>query len=384
MRFAELLAPVLIEDFVSKHSEKRALYIPGRAEKVAELFDRGRLFAIVNSGVANDAIVLATFSSAENGHGAIKIQPRHFSQALQAGMRVTVEEIDSFDPVLRDLVDDTRQALAIPERVHIGSFISPPGWGFPVHYDAVPNWVIQIEGRKRWHYSELPAREHPPGPYVPTAEQLAQGVDGLDESRLRSVELSPGDVLYLPPGTWHRTTSLDAQSLHLSMLAEATSLFSLFERLVTRSLPPSWTRLPWGAAASDLVRRRDELVTALQGLSPSELHAEWKALVPRSKLRSVHIERDTQLRRSGEITFAIERGNASDGLLLLADQRVIGSLPTHARVLVQQIAHVAEFRADDAVRWDDYEWEDVSVLLALLVEFGALQVVADAGTNSSG
>jgi len=78
----------------------------------------------------------------------------------------------------------------------------------PVHYDDHDLIVVQLRGQKRWYLSGAPS-ELPNTWTSKPAESLR-----LDPSV--TVDLSPGDRLYLPRGTLHSVDS-DGESLHLSI-----------------------------------------------------------------------------------------------------------------------------------------------------------------------
>ena len=373
MRFAELLAPISLREFVDTYVHRRALHVPGSPDKIAGLFDRARLLAIVAAhGDAAEPALVAGFRTPSGDHRRMTIAPAQLDTALAAGMTVMIDHLERADADLRALVEDTRRTLAIPEPTDIGAFLSPASSGFGVHYDQVDNWVIQIEGRKRWRYSREPAVYLAPLDFVPTARQRAEHIHGLDEAALATVDLAPGDVLYLPPGTWHQPVALDEVSLHLSLIVRPVSRSTLFEPLLADRLAPSWRRLPWGAAHAsiedELARDRDALVAALQAIDPRALRDAWRAKVPAAE--PAGIDEGTRLRRVREVRHALE----GDVLLLLAGDHVIARLPSTARPFLERLAAVDELVAADACAWDDYAWDEVQAVLTVLVSLGVLTV----------
>ena len=381
MTLADLLAPLSIEDFVETYSERRCLHVPGRPERAARLFDSTRLLAILGRTAGGDATFRRKqrFALCDGEHREMAISPDQVQSVVAAGMTVMVDGLDRHDRGLRALVDDTRRTLGIPEPVEIAAFVSPEGSGFGLHYDCVPNWVIQIEGRKRWRYSELPAVSHPDRTFVPDARQRADRIHDLDESSLLSVDLAPGDVLYIPPGAWHEPTSLDGVSLHLSMVARPVHLFALFERAVTPLLGVDWRRLPWavqGGIEDELARRREQLLQALDEVSPRTLYETWAAELPGPPpAADTKIAPTSRLRRTRDIRHAVERRGDGEKLLVIADSRVIGSLPVQARPFVERVAALDEFTAEDACSWGSYEWDSIQSVLAGLVSLGLLSIV---------
>lgn len=321
MTLAELLAPVTLAEFLASYSQQRALYIPGTPAKLAGMFDRERLLAIVRRLAATRSTpdapsFRAAYRARDGEHREIAISAFQVEAMLELGATVFADRIDAEDAALAALAFDTRGALAISEAVDIGVFVSPRDSGYGLHFDAVPNWVIQLEGRKRWRYSELPAVTNPERTVVPDAAQRA--AYGVREHELATVDLAPGDVLYLPPGAWHHPRGLDDVSVHLSMIARTEPTAPVLEIL-----------------------------------------------------------EHTRLERVRELRYAIETRGDEQALLLLDGPEVIAELPGDAEAFVEGIARTAEFVARDVLAWGDYEWTDVTAVLAELVALGVVRTRGD-------
>jgi len=116
-------------------------------------------------------------------------------------------------PELRPLsrpLDELARALEfmLHAPVTASAFWSRGGMKAPVHYDDHDLIVVQLRGEKRWYLSGSPS-ELPNTWTSKPAESLR-----LEPSV--TVDLSPGDLLYLPRGTLHSVDS-DSESLHLSL-----------------------------------------------------------------------------------------------------------------------------------------------------------------------
>lgn len=115
-------------------------------------------------------------------------------------------------PELRPLspaLDDLARALefVLHGRVTASAFWSRGGMRAPVHYDDHDLIVVQLRGDKRWYVAEKPSD-------LPNTWTAA--ADPLDLGPHASIDLHPGDLLYLPRGTLHSVDS-DTESLHLSI-----------------------------------------------------------------------------------------------------------------------------------------------------------------------
>jgi len=125
----------------------------------------------------------------------------------QRDYTVRVPEVVGLSPPLARLARALELVLHQP--VDASLFWSKAGAGAIVHYDNRDNIVVQLSGRKRWYVST-----DPPG--------LQNNWKHVDEplphlQRHRTVDLEPGDLLYIPRGTPH-TVEGDTESLHLAIL----------------------------------------------------------------------------------------------------------------------------------------------------------------------
>jgi hypothetical protein len=116
-------------------------------------------------------------------------------------------------PELRPLapgVDRLARALEIllQQPVSASAFWSRGGMRAPVHYDDHDLIVVQLRGTKRWYVSNKPSELGNIWRSIP---------DGAPElGPHETMDLAPGDLLYLPRGTLH-TVDSDVESLHLSI-----------------------------------------------------------------------------------------------------------------------------------------------------------------------
>jgi hypothetical protein len=103
-----------------------------------------------------------------------------------------------------------------PERGRGMLWIGPEGTFTPLHHDLTNNFIAQIIGRKR--VVICPASEvghlYNDAHVFSEILDLETGLDGarfprLNGVRVYSIELKPGDILFLPFGWWHQLRALD-------------------------------------------------------------------------------------------------------------------------------------------------------------------------------
>lgn len=100
-------------------------------------------------------------------------------------------------------------------QITINAYFSagPNASAFDAHFDQQDVFILQLEGEKEWRLWERD-RVVNPIPGYPETKALTPPYLPADETIL----LTPGDLLYVPRGTWHWPRSLDDNpSLHLTL-----------------------------------------------------------------------------------------------------------------------------------------------------------------------
>ena len=192
--------------------------------------------------------------------------------------------------------------IAFPGPLLFNCYLSPDGAGFGTHFDNHSVFILQLEGAKRWRYSPAPAVEFPTENIILPAHgevpvpRPAEAVARPDERTFVETLLEPGDVLYLPAGTWHRARAV-GRSLALTLMVSAYRVQQLLAAaLETALLADPRLRedvpllladdLPRGAVTSELrhqlAERLERLRRAVDALTPLDLCDAWyEATVPR-------------------------------------------------------------------------------------------------------
>lgn len=117
------------------------------------------------------------------------------------------------------------------------------GGGFKAHFDAYANFVFQLKGNKNWKLMrnnnvDFPTQHYDLSekPFIPeeimtywNGEFPSENLDGAE-----SVVLSPGSMLFLPRGYWHKTES-NEETLSLNItLSQPTWLDLILAELRIR------------------------------------------------------------------------------------------------------------------------------------------------------
>ena len=135
-------------------------------------------------------------------------------------------------------------------------FLSPANGGAVPHFDKNENFTIQLTGSKEWMVGAAPAVAAPPdgfmlGQTVPAS--LAPLLPAGDMPPSRTFALRPGNLLYIPRGAVHATSSGEL-SWSLNLSYSPSMWLDLLLIGLQRRLVPSerWRRTVTGtSAASD-------------------------------------------------------------------------------------------------------------------------------------
>jgi ribosomal protein L16 Arg81 hydroxylase len=182
---------------------------------------------------------------------------------LRQGASALLNDVDTLSPGLRAVADGFERGLG--GKVQINLYCS---WrerqAFPSHFDTHDVFALQIAGQKRW--TAYRGRFDQPIAH-PTFNTLGQAYhEQAKGDVLMAVELTPGDVLYLPRGQYHDALATGDNSIHLAVgVTEPIGLdlvTLLFEDAVADAT--FRRRLPPPADPARLETRLDELAARLR------------------------------------------------------------------------------------------------------------------------
>lgn len=122
------------------------------------------------------------------------------------GYTVRIPDVVALSEPLSLFTRALEKVLQTP--VNVVTFWSAPGASAPVHHDEVDVIVIQLEGTKRWFISDTPTT-------FPNRWKEAGELPPV-MPKYKTVDVKPGDFLYIPRGTAH-TVESTSESIHLSI-----------------------------------------------------------------------------------------------------------------------------------------------------------------------
>jgi hypothetical protein len=280
-----------------RHSwESQSLVIPGSPGKFAFLaFDFER-FAGALEGMEPGSIKASQVSP--NGEGTYTTIPATDARAcFDAGMTICVTGIDREVRQLDRLALATRATMGLAGEVLCNCYLSPAGTGFGMHFDVQSVFLLQVEGSKHWQFAARPSVAFPPeATDALPAHRLNEyrrrhpsaSLDDPEHAPWLECDLHPGDLLYMPPGTWHRgragtySLAITLTCCTHSFARELTVLLQqrLFGELAWRRNLPSAIRGSGDAgmpseAASFVATRLAELRHLVAALRPEDFASAW-------------------------------------------------------------------------------------------------------------
>jgi lysine-specific demethylase/histidyl-hydroxylase NO66 len=174
-------------------------------------------------------------------------------QAYLSGDTIRLISVDQYWPPIARLAASMQAALDAKPGMNI--FLTPPrSQGFSLHFDLVDTFLLQVGGAKRWQIWR-PTYEQPMETTL--SQHHLPKVSQLDETRLtlcNDVLLEAGDLLYMPRGYYHRGTTEEDLSLHVTAIVKpvywldfmhrAFELAALDDAALREALPPGWVGDP--------------------------------------------------------------------------------------------------------------------------------------------
>ena len=282
-----LLSPVGAERFFAEHWQTRMALLPLAADDLAFIrrivgpLDPARLAGAAREGsqawLANEFVA----------HSVFPVDASNASQFHDIG--ATLYFINVPLPALTDSLADF---LGAPRRKVLASlFCTPAGGGAVPHFDKNENFTIQLTGAKRWQVGEEPMVACAPDGYTlgstVITPALAPLLAGARRPPERTVDLTPGTLLYVPRGTVHHTGAGEPSwSLNLSyspsMWLDLLRV-GLQEQLAAS---PRWRGMVTGAGGDPAARdanRLPELLAELAALlgDPGEAEALIRSFLDR-------------------------------------------------------------------------------------------------------
>ena len=164
---------------------------------------------------------------------------REIDRSLRDGRLLAIDSIDEFSPLLMRLRERLEYALDALTWINV-YLTAAEAPNFEPHVDTHDTIIVQLLGRKRWEIAVCP---EPDG---------SVKFDGA-----RTVDLAPGDVLFMPGRTTHRVSALGELTVHLTIAFDVDAGLSYWTGVGDRLLGRSHGRLTEAQRAEAKARIRE-------------------------------------------------------------------------------------------------------------------------------
>ena len=238
-------------------------------------------------------------------------------QHYRKGSTISLLFLHEHWPPLKKLCQSIATELSVGVQVNV--YLTPQNEkGLKTHYDTHDVFVLQTYGAKRWRIYDSPIKlPLLDRPYVADASKYP----GEPSAELN---LSSGDLLYIPRGYLHDAVSLEASSLHLTIgikpVTWASVILDSVQAVIDQD-PRMRESLPPGFASDVSLQKQSEaklnelVASVVDQIVPGAAISEAgnRALLARYPSLEGHlldlesenrVELDTRLRRRSDVQWA--------------------------------------------------------------------------------
>lgn len=274
--FAHIIAPYTIEDFFTNYHEKEVLHVPRDDEnyyndvltstEISDYLDRQDIFypslRLVKNGKEIPSAEYTLKGVAIGHHRKDGIINTEKAFALfNAGSTMVIQAGQRYFDNLSKCCLALSQKFNSPVQANL--YITPQrSVGFNPHWDTHDVFVLQISGTKTWKLYGFEKE-------LPTKSQAFVS-KGYSKEPLQTLQLSPGDFLYVPRGYVHDAMADDGISAHITIGVLSYTWARLFNEVFPQleELKPFREAVPfWRDDLNEMIRQKvDFLKESLSGL----------------------------------------------------------------------------------------------------------------------
>jgi len=323
MRLDYLLGDMDVAEFARRHWDAAPLYIPGDDDKFARVYSLEAFESDLTETNIRPENVQLTKDGEAVPEGEYLLVDRQTDANLKvinltatynhwnAGGTIVLRGLHRKSPTLGRQIRHLQQD--VPHPLQVNAYATPPrSQGFGAHYDTHDVFILQIAGCKHWTIADESVQ---PQPLRHDRWFLRDPPPDTDMAQSTGIDLTPGDLLYIPRGFMHKAASSDVTSLHLTIgihnyrnIDFVKDALSRVTEQLESSGDPFWRRsLPLGFAAEgaldylqdhlpSLKERVDEsLTTAMRETTLTNPPAESNQFVIGNTDRIEALDDDTPL-----------------------------------------------------------------------------------------
>ena len=260
----DVVSPVPVGDFLRAFHDKRRLYIraadPARADSLLPWREIEAMISMRDfddmEAMQNGMLLPPQLYRAEPDMSA-------FHDMLAQGASIIVRQIQLKIPQIQWLATAIERQMGLG--VGINAYFSfSKGGAFKPHWDRHDVIVIQLHGKKAWRIWDSTVKN--------PLERSQHARHDITDAKSEELELSPGDVLYIPRGEPHAASVSGGSSVHLSIGLDGLNGMDVLQQLnhaagqddfLRSDLPPQEAAARVREHEAELKRRLHRLIDTL-------------------------------------------------------------------------------------------------------------------------
>ena len=192
---------------------------------------------------------------------SIEVNSEIAGQKFAEKMALLFNNVQKNSDVLQTWINAIQKDLGLPAMTYGRCMVyaTPDGKGTAPHFDQNINFVVQLSGTKKWWLAPNehvlhPSQRHTIGQPVDLelAGYLEEALPSQMPANEKSYVLTPGSMLFVPQGYWHRTEA-SGDALALNFTFSQPSWVDLFTTALRSRLllSPEWRELADGVSSRD-------------------------------------------------------------------------------------------------------------------------------------
>ena len=225
--FDDIMAPVGAARFMAEYEGKKPLHVKGAADKFAKVMTWSLLGDLLSQTTIwsqqslllvldKEPVPAAGYCApalGRDGGQVLRPDPAKVKSYLRRGATPVANDIDHLSPGLTGFSRAMEQALGgkVQGNLYCSSKRRP---GFAAHFDTHDVYAVHVEGTKTWHVYEGRATDPIAHPMFKTLGRKHH--ENAKGKLMMTVEMEPGDLLYLPRGQYHDALADEGGAVHIA------------------------------------------------------------------------------------------------------------------------------------------------------------------------
>lgn len=388
--FGKIIAPFTIDEFFETYHEKDLLHINRNdetyynnvltSEEISDYLDRQDIFypsvRIVKEGKEISSAEYTRKGVPVGHHKKDGIVNTEKAFALfNSGSTLVIQAGQRYFDNLSKCCLALSQKFNSPVQANL--YITPDkSVGFNPHWDTHDVFVLQIAGTKTWKLYGFEKE-------LPTKSQKFSS-KGYTKEPIKTMQLFPGDFLYLPRGYVHDAMADDGISAHITIGVLSYTWARFFNEIFPqledikefREAVPFWKGdltgvikekldfLKDNIAGLDATKGVERLCNNYNSVQAQPLNRYFKSLLDIKKLND-----DTQLSLNEGVIMKVKESEGGVELKLLSK---VVSIPLQLKTDIEYIIDKRKFKLADLPSTSDSEQKKTSILK--LIREGVLHI----------